>query len=310
MKRRSEVAFALSALAAACALAPEVAHAYCRTAACESQDIAWQVCTPEAAGDCGTPLYWPNRCVGYTVQKDASVQVSLADTESVFAQAFATWMNADCGGGAHPSIEISYQGPVECHSQEYNKEKGNANIIMYRDDDWSYGSGGILALTTVTYSKKNGEIYDADMELNSQNVKSFTLDDTGVEFDLLSVATHETGHFLGIAHSPEPDATMFTNYQAGSTALRDLSPDDVAAICAAYPPAAPKSVDCDPEPRHGFSEQCAVDQPEPEMPSENGCSLAEASPSRPGTGWAGLSILVGLGIFASRRRRRAPYVGP
>jgi uncharacterized protein (TIGR03382 family) len=307
MKRRSDLAFAAAALALS--IAPTTARAYCRTASCETQDGAWQVCTPQMPADCGTPLYWPNRCVGYTMQKDASVQVSLADAEFVFQQAFATWMNADCGGGARPSIELVYQGPVECTTQEYNKEKGNANILMFRDGDWPYGGGGVLALTTVTYSKKTGQIYDADMELNSQNVKSFSIGDDNVEFDLLSIATHEAGHFLGIAHSPEPDATMFTNYQQGTIGLRDLTADDVAAICAAYPPTMPASLECDPEPRHGFSADCAVDQPEPEPPESKGCAVATSgSLSRAASGgegtssFAALGLLVGLGALVRRRR--------
>lgn len=300
MKRRSELGLAL---ALAFSLGPATAHAYCRTAACESKNVSWKVCTPTEADDCGTPLFWPNRCIGYTIQKNASFQVSFADTESVFAQAFDTWMNADCGGGTHPSFDIVYQGPVDCRSQEYNKEKGNANVIMYRDDDWGYGGGGILALTTVTYSKTSGEIYDADMELNSQNVKSFTLGDENVQFDLLSVATHEIGHFLGIAHSPEGDATMFSNYAQGSIELRSLSDDDVAAICDIYPPTMPHSVDCDPEPRHGFSGECAADQPEPTPPNKAGCSVASATGSGGPGALAALGLAAALGAIASRRRR-------
>lgn len=311
MKRRSDLAAGRPAIsllvpglaALAVLLAPAAAHAYCRTAACDSQDTAWQVCTPEAPGDCGTPLFWPNRCVGFTMQQAASAQVGLGDAESIFEAAFATWMNADCGQGTHPSIEIAYQGPVECDAQEYNKEKSNANIIMFRDDGWEYGGGGILALTTVTYHKSTGEIYDADMELNSQNVKSFSVGDDSVEFDLLSIATHETGHFLGIAHSADQEATMFTNYQVGTITLRDLTADDVAAICAAYPPGMPKSTECDAEPRHGFSATCAADQPEP-VPEKKGCAVAAAGQTSGSGALAALGVLVGLGAALRRRRGR------
>jgi hypothetical protein len=105
MKRRSELLAGL-ALGAALLFAPASASAYCRTAACPSKDVAWQVCNPEQPADCGTPLYWGNRCVGFTLQKDASVQVSLADAETIFQQAFEAWMGADCGGGTHPSISV------------------------------------------------------------------------------------------------------------------------------------------------------------------------------------------------------------
>ena len=141
MKRRSKPLPALAALALS--LAPAAAQAYCRTASCPEHEAAWQVCTPETpdGSDCGEPLWWRSRCIGFTLQKDASSQVDLATAQKVFEEAFATWMNASCESGGHPSIAVEYQGPVECDVQEYNKEKGNANIIMFRDDSWPYGPG-------------------------------------------------------------------------------------------------------------------------------------------------------------------------
>lgn len=300
MKRRSDLLGVLAG--AAVLLAPLAAQAYCRTANCPEHDGAWQVCLPSEADDCGTVLFWANRCVGFTLQKDASSQVNLADAEKTFKSAFDTWMKADCGSGAHPSVTVDYQGPVACDKQEYNKDKriGNANIIMFRDESWPYeGTANILALTTVTYNLDTSEIYDADMEINSADIKSFTLGDSSVGYDLLSVATHETGHFLGLAHSHTTDATMFTDYQQGSVSLRDLTADDIAGICAVYPPNEPASTDCNDEPRHGFSELCGADQPL----DEGGCSASGASPSSSGTGLAGLVGIAAL--LGLRRRRRA-----
>lgn len=307
MKRRSELLAGL-ALGATLLLAPASASAYCRTAACPSKDVAWQVCSPEQPEDCGTPLYWGNRCVGFTLQKDASVQVSLADAEVIFQQAFEAWMGADCGGGAHPSISVEYQGTVECGAQEYNQTKGNANVIVFRDDSWPYANQGtVLALTTVTYNLDDSEIYDADMELNSASVSGFTLGDDGVKYDLLSIATHEAGHFLGLAHSPLTDATMFTDYKVGSIFLRDLMEDDVNGICAAYPSAMPKSATCDPEPRHGFSSLCGDDQAEiPEEQAGGGCAVSSGGARGATSGDRSRAALLGglalMAIGALRRR--------
>src|SRR5262249_43352172 len=102
------------------------------------------------------------------------------------------------------------------------------------------------------------------------------------------------------------DATMFANYQEGSIALRDLSDDDVAAICAAYPPTLPKSIDCDPTPRHGFSAECASEQPPPKEeppPKQDGCAVAVPGHDAGPSGLALLGLSGGLGAVAARRRR-------
>lgn len=289
----------LAAAALALALAPAApAAAYCRTSVCPGVGTS-QVCTPPLPGDCGIPLRWPSPCVGFSVQEDASTQVDYATTEAIFTQAFETWMEADCGGGAHPRVAVSNAGSVVCDLHEYNQQKSNANIIVYRDEEWPHpGSAHTLALTTVTYNLDNGEIYDADMELNSAD-HDFTTGDTEVRFDLLSIATHETGHFLGLAHSTDPTATMFSGYNEGTIGLRDLTEDDIDGICAIYPPGEIDS--CDATPRHGFSQLCADDQ------EEGCCTMAPGGGRGGGEGREGriAGALAALGAMIAARRLRA-----
>jgi len=287
----------LALAALALALAPAApAAAYCRTSVCPGAGTR-QVCTPAQAGDCGIPLRWPQQCVGFSIQEDASTQVSYAETQAIFEEAFATWMAADCGRGDHPAIRVSNAGPVSCDLHEYNQDRGNANAIIYRDGDWPHpGSGHTLALTTVTYNLDNGEIYDADMELNSAD-HDFSTGDAAVSFDLLSIATHEAGHFLGLSHSQDTTATMFAGYNEGTTGLRDLTDDDVNGMCAIYPPASISS--CDPTPRHGFSPLCADEQPD----DDGGCSVTAAGNSR-SSGGRGIVALGVLGVLGATARRR------
>ncbi|WP_437972340.1 matrixin family metalloprotease [Sorangium sp. So ce260] len=302
--RARAVAAASGAIAVAALVDPRAALAYCRTSVCPETQSTAAVCTPRQSTDCGIPLAWPSPCVGYSIQEDASEQVSLAETEAIFAQAFASWTEADCGDGQTPRMEVTYMGPISCDAHEYNQRKGNANIITFRDNGWPYGGGGnTLALTTVTYNLKNGEIYDADMEINSFDV-TLSIGDDEVSFDLLSIATHEAGHFLGLSHTDENTATMYADYRPESIMLRDLDEDDRDAICAVYPPGEPIKA-CDPTPRHGFSDLCAADQPEVE--ASGGCA---AAPS-PGGGGGGLlaAALASLGAIARARRGRAARPG-
>lgn len=267
----------------------ESASAYCRTAVC-GEDVG-KVCDPPQPTDCGIPIYWPTTCVGFSVQRDASSEVSLDDARSLTAQAFAAWAGASCGSG-NPSISAEDLGSVSCDKQEFDSETKNANLIVFRDEDWPYGKGA-LALTTVTYSLDTGEIRDADIELNSDNAV-FTVADSGVNVDLLSILTHETGHFLGLAHTPVADATMQTDYPPKSTTLRTLEADDISAICEVYPPGRDGS--CEPEPVNGLGDECG----EPADGSGDGCDCRAASDAPSGGGWL---LALGLAFGAPRVRR-------
>jgi hypothetical protein len=253
LRRAPLYAFAAATLL----LSATPAHAYCRSASCPEKNEPGRTCNPASTDDCGTPILWARSCVGFTLQRDASKQVALSQAQGIFTKAFDAWMNAACPGG-HPSIRVSYTGNVTCDAVEYNSDKRNANIIVFRDESWPHSGVGVLALTTVTFSRATGEIYDADMEVNTAQY-DFAVSDTAPGADLLSVATHEAGHFLGLAHSADPEATMFAAYTPGTITQRTLEADDIAGICAIYPPADAKGP-CDSAPRHGFSALCGEDQ--------------------------------------------------
>ncbi len=316
---RSRHLLGAAALAAALAAAAD-ADAWCRT-------TTSQTFTPTTAKPCddeGLALYWASRCVGYDVQQDASVQVDLATARAVMAEAFAAWSNVDCPadplacaagdrGAGKPTIEAHDLGPVACACAEYNKLGGNSNTIIFLDHAWVNCDGTpkpdadvTLALTTVTYNVQTGEIYDADMEINSNPANAkITTSDTGVVYDLRSIVTHEAGHFLGLAHTQpsHTDATMFPRYDQGETSMRVPKQDDVCGICAAYPPT--RVAACDDQPRRGLSSTCSADPPA-SAASGNGCRC-EAPGRRGGSAGASLAATIGLGALAAcatARRRR------
>jgi hypothetical protein len=214
-------------------------------------------------------------------------------------------MQADCGN-ASPSIDVKLLGPIECGISEYNSEVGNANIVLFREDKWPYvGAANAIGLTTTRFDTKTGDLWDADIELNGVGA-NLTIGDPIKGDDLLSVLTHEAGHFLGLSHSTDPIATMRAVYDPSHDGadFRSLAADDIAGICAAYPPERrPASNSC--ENRHGFSAECGADQP-PANESK-GCSLHSGAVGGGAAagGYASLlALLAGvLGVRVARRRR-------
>lgn len=290
------------------------AHAYCRTTTVPvipdfrpRSDRCWTQ---------GVPLFWKGSCVAYSVQRDASKQVALEDAMNAISAAFTKWTGASCptesAGRSRVSIDVRDLGPVACADVAYNQSGANQNVIVFRDELWPHSdSSNTLALTTVTFNPETGEIYDGDMEINTAQQRVTLTDPVPPDgYDFASVVTHETGHFLGLAHSGEVNATMSASYTPGNTAMRNLTSDDIAGICAIYRPDGTRVIldeqtmpapRCDPTPRRGFTSACA----EPPKSSCTGSSqVAAQAPSSPG--WLGAGLGGALALAVRVRRRRNP----
>ncbi len=267
--RARRVGRALGLVALASLLPGGEAHAYCRTSTCDDCPRDENGCTVG-----GTAVAWPARCVAFGIHVEASEQVDLATVEMLTDQAFATWNAIRCEpSGLAPSIELTgTDGPVVCGRSEFVGDALNANILAFRDDAWPYdGEGDDLATTTVR-SRAHGEIVDADVEVNATRPLLVTDTTEGGTIvgahDLLSILTHEFGHLLGLDHSTDPESIMQVTLPP-RVVRTTLGADDVAGICAAYPPER-DALPCD-DTRRAFAAQCALD------PSTGGaCSTAGA----------------------------------
>jgi hypothetical protein len=237
------------------------------------------------------------------MQYQGSKQVPIDVATDVVEKAFAVWQEATCADGMRPALSVDHRfGQAACDLHEYNQTDANANIIMFRDGVWPYESAqNVLALTTVTYSRRTGAIFDVDMEVNSTHQISVGDPVPATSYDLQSIMAHEAGHFLGLAHSSDPMSTMVAKYTSGMQSFRNLGLDDQEAICTVYPPSNP--LVCDYNPRQGFSPECGI------FPSGDGgkCAVAPLGPggrdserARFGGAAAACALLV---LMIGRRRR-------
>ncbi len=264
----------------------------CQTTTCSGGTIAGCVRDPlSLCWNGGAPVSWWRACTSFSVQAAGVPRLGLdyAATEAIVSRAFEQWTSAICSDGSSPSIALAPIGPLECSSLEYNPEGPNANAVLFRDGGWAHESNA-LALTTVTYRASTGEILDAEMELNLDN-PSLAL------ASLPYVVTHEAGHFLGLDHSPDTEALMYAQYTPVGRDGTPLLPDDVAAICSAYP--ARNAGECEFAPTFGFDARCGGDL-------GGGCTFAPPRAPVGPTAWLCLAALVGL---AARSQRQLPSLG-
>jgi hypothetical protein len=298
---------------------PRSAEAFCRTTTAPDECNAWRKAGGTGCCPYGLPLYWKNACVGYSLQKDASRYVTLKKATAQVAQAFERWTSLECngtvtgdGGVDRVSVDVRDLGPVTCDEVRYETNGPNQNVIVFRDDAWTHtDSDNTLGLTTVQFEPRTGEIRDADIEINTaQQLIAFTDEVPEDKYDFQSIITHEAGHFLGLAHSPKPEAAMFATHEKGSTRIRDLDEDDVRALCDIYPPDGTRSVgdgglfaikagSCDPTPPRGLARQCVEGSP----------SSCESTVAPRGTGgfdapWEWVGVLVSIVAFRWHRRRK------
>ncbi len=288
--------------------------AYCRATTCDPSD-AEQHCKLDPRTQCvltGTPLSWASGCITVNVQRDAApvTRISLEDAEASVTRAFDSWLSADCNG-ARPSLEVKLGDPVTCDASEYSKVHHNANIVIFREGVWPYvGGEDALGITRVRYDleDKPGEMWDADIEVNAVTEPLSVTEPTINQVDLDSLLTHEVGHLLGFGHTLDVGSTMTAGYSPGSIELRSPSTDDLAGLCAVYPPDR-KITRTSCEPRHGFSELCASEQPPYVAPDDettvskksSGCTMSP-HPGSSGFGFIGLLGLAALGRVARKRR--------
>lgn len=262
--------------------------AYCRMSTVPNE------CCNETDGSC-TNLSWRRRCMSYGVDIGGSESIDMEDIRRIAQLSFGAWMQLECDGAANPFDVRLLDAPSECNIAEFDQDGENVNTIAFITD-WEARDNDprAYALTTVWHSVRTGEIFDADMEINeNRGPYGICPDGTGCTdgrtVDLQNVMTHEAGHFFGLGHTTDVNASMYSMSPPGEVTRRLLRADDLNGFCAIYPPGSLPDA-CDYTPTGGLELKC-----------EEGCGCA-ASPLGDGR-WIPSALLFAI-VFGVVRRRR------
>ena len=294
-------------------LAADDAHAFCRMTTAAPVQSGNAECNTD-----GVPLEWRRPCMSYAVDDSGSESLDIEEVVAAVDQSFATWMAVTCDGES-TDLEVSPLENSNCQTAQFNESGPNVNTVAFLspfvDADGDPYDPNAFAVTIVWHNRSTGEILDADILINEDLGPYARCPDSGCPgsnrpgaqgpVDLQSIVTHEAGHFFGIGHSADPEATMFAESSRTEVIKRTLAQDDIDALCTIYPPGS-LTGDCDPRPIGGVGLDCTVPV------SDNGgsgCSVAVGRSARQTWGW-GLLALAAFTWLGRRRWHRWPGARP
>jgi len=289
----------------ALALIPGQASAWCQMTTSDLSPTELEPCILASNHPGEYPLAWRHRCTSISLSTmDGSFDLSEADVRGVLARSIATWEAVRCDGVA-PGVDMLLLAETNLASHARHFSNGrNVNSIIFVHEEWSRErehDPRALAVTYVWHDPSTGEIFDADIELNEET-NHFVIcpaivgcnpaaDDTA---DLENTLTHELGHYLGVAHTPDDVmATMHFRADLGEVLKRDLQPDDEAGLCNIYPPGTLPEA-CEYTPRGGLG----LDGEPPSGCAARARGVAHSN-TPPLLGALGLGL---LGLLVARRR--------
>lgn len=170
---------------------------------------------------------WANRYYQYRVNLGSFGNNE--DTRKAMINGHHNWDYTynDCGFGDQNNITSDYLGTTGSGAHSY----ADGNPVVDKGNMSNIGCGGALACAYVF----GGSSY-TETDQRFSDSASFT--NTGVSnaYDYQSVATHESGHSIGLGHANSSShLTMYYQSFTGTTMARTLARGDVLGMRALYP---------------------------------------------------------------------------
>lgn len=177
----------------------------------------------------GRPPHWQAGVVGVATAKPASARLSDADVTAALVAATAAWN--DLPGLRHAGLLLQVSAQPDAGP--------SAIMVRFCRGRWTHAAG-LLAHTSFEAAPDTGVVTSARVEVNECDYAFAGPDELAAgTFDLQAVLVHELGHALGLAHSADPSAVMFTS--TGQTRQRQPTDDDDQAVRKIYGAPSPTS---------------------------------------------------------------------
>ncbi|MCS6798319.1 MAG: matrixin family metalloprotease [Myxococcota bacterium] len=141
-------------------------------------------------------------------------------TLPIVRQGFDDWARLECS-----ALRTDFRGSTTAVPFQ-----SGSNVVGWIERNW-IDDPNAIGITGPSWGA-GGHIVDAQMAMNGVHFTWITGPGSGNRVNAYSIVLHEAGHYFGLGHSSDPDATMYYAYGGG---VSSLNADDERGICTLYP---------------------------------------------------------------------------